>query len=474
MRVGRARLLALWAVICVLAATSLTPTKAFADRPDCSSFKYDLFQRLKPSTGASLLTRSSDEAARAASFGFTLDKGVVAKVGGAADAGLSAVWRLYKPGDFVWASDGADADALEANGYRRQFVEFFAATAALGCLTPVYRLTRQGLHRMATTSDSETLVGAGWTREKVAFFAAPAEDPPIDPDADTTFTIAVIPDTGNETTVSTNSRFRDRATWLADNKKALDLRFAVQVGDLVNWGNAEPAQFTKASAGITPLEAAVPWAAALGNHDTAAVCVGGSACPGANTSKTIRDTTAYNHAFPVSRFRNIGGTFESGRVENAYHIFRAGGVDWLVLSLEIWPRSAVVSWAKSVVASHPRHNVIVLTHDYLTSSGSISTSNGGYGATSPKYLYDQLVRVYPNVKIVLTSHVGRSASRSDVGINGNKIFSMLQHFHSSTNPVRLVEINTASGTVTSRVYSPGTNTTYPEYATSTNGLEFVK
>ena len=57
----------------------------------------------------------------------------------------------------------------------------------------------------------------------------------------------------------------------------------------------------------------------------------------------------------------------------------------------------MVDWAKTVVAGHPAHNVIVVTHMYLEGNGSISTSNGGYGANSPKYLYDNLISRYANV-----------------------------------------------------------------------------
>ena len=103
------------------------------------------------------------------------------------------------------------------------------------------------------------------------------------------------------------------------------------------------------------------------------------------------------------------------------------------------------------------------THAYLEADGSIeSANNGGYGATSPRYLYDNLIKVYPNVKMVLSGHTGAAASRTDVGQNGNKILSFLQTFHNSTNPVRLVEIDAAADTVTSASTAPYTNTSYPE------------
>ena len=311
------------------------------------------------------------------------------------------------------------------------------------------------------------------------FYATTGEEIPTPPvpappaDADTNFSIAVLPDTQNESG-ATATRFANRVSWLVANKSALDIRYMMQVGDLVNWGNVEPTQFAKLSTELKPLEGTMNWAGAIGNHDTAAVCAGGSACPGANTQLTVRDTTAYNKYFPVSRFSDVEGTFEAGKIDNAYRSFRAGGVDWLVLNLELWPRKEVVTWAQSVVAAHPEENVMVLTHSYLEANGSISQSNGGYGATSPQYLYDNLIKVYPNIKFVFSGHVGTSAIRTDTGTNGNKIVSILTAYHSTTNPTRILSIDTAKGTASSTVYAPGTNTSYPSDATSTSGLSFVK
>ena len=106
-------------------------------------------------------------------------------------------------------------------------------------------------------------------------------------------------------------------------------------------------------------------------------------------------------------------------------------------------RARVVAWANGVVAANPTRNVIVNTHSYLAADGTISTSNGGYGATSPRYLFDNLMKLHPNIEMVLSGHVGQAAVRTDTGINGNKVVSFLQAFHSTTNPVRLVEIDTA-------------------------------
>ncbi|HEY3408406.1 MAG TPA: hypothetical protein VGK53_09570, partial [Propionicimonas sp.] len=170
---------------------------------------------------------------------------------------------------------------------------------------------------------------------------------------------------------------------------------------------------------------------------------------------------------PVSTIENVGGAFEAGKVDNIWTTFEAGGTKWLVLTLELWPRAAVVTWAQKVVAGHPGYNVVVQTHSYLTDSGGINQTNGGYGATSGQYLFDNLIRRYPNIKLVFSGHTGMAARRVDKGLSGNTIVSYLQTFHSdTTNPVRIVTISPASGLVTTRIIAPYTNETWSSYSTS--------
>ncbi len=66
------------------------------------------------------------------------------------------------------------------------------------------------------------------------------------------------------------------------------------------------------------------------------------------------------------------------------------------------------------------------------------------------------------------------ATRTDTGVHGNKIYSFLQTFHDKvSNPVRLLTIDPAAGTISTRIYAPWTNTSYPEYAKTYTGVKFV-
>ncbi len=294
--------------------------------------------------------------------------------------------------------------------------------------------------------------------------------------ADDTFSFAVIPDTQKETHDRNNVLFLNRTNWLVNNKSRLDLRYVLHTGDMTNWGWLDQPQLARAKAAIDVLKnAGIPYNLAIGNHDTAAVGwdgikgstkYGGSAYQSnpecavklgkANCKSTllVRNTDAFNDTFPLSSIRDVGGRFEAGKIDNNWTSFTANGTQWLVLTLELWPRPEALAWAEQVVAAHPDHNVLIQTHHYLDGNGTISSSAGGYGATSPRQLYDQIVSKYPNVKMVFSGHVGTVANRTDAP-SGNKVLSFLMNDLGSTlNPVRTVTVNTRSGEVTTAIQNP--------------------
>jgi len=277
--------------------------------------------------------------------------------------------------------------------------------------------------------------------------AAPQEDK---------FTIAVIPDSQQEVLKEGDTRLENRQQWLSMNRKELNLKMVLHVGDLMNWDTPDHIQYERASAAMTVLDkAGIPYACALGNHDTAAVKAGGSAAPG-NVNSNLRITTSYNTYFPVSRFKALESVYEAGKVDNACHIFHAGGLDWLVINLELWARTGAVQWAETVLQQHPHHNAIIVTHSHLNAKGDIEPTKGGYGNNSPRFVFDRLQK-QANLRFIFSGHVGKHAWRTDRGVNGNTIYQFLQCYHDNlTNPVRLFEIDVAHGAIKTWVFCPST------------------
>ncbi len=271
------------------------------------------------------------------------------------------------------------------------------------------------------------------------------------------FTLAIIPDTQQEVLDDKDTRLANRFQWLVDQRKNLNLKMVMQTGDFLNWDTPDHDQYERASRALTILDkAGVPYAIAIGNHDTAATKKGGSAAPG-NVHDNQRNTSTFNHYFPVTRQKGLEGFYEAGKVDNAYQTFKAGGLNWLVINMELWPRAGAVEWAKSVADTHPNYNVIMITHSYLTGDSKIEPRNGGYGDNSPQYVFDKFISVCPNVRLVFSGHTGIYGYRTDTGVSGNTIYSFLGTYHSNIdNPVRLLTIDTKKKTMTTHIFCPST------------------
>lgn len=335
------------------------------------------------------------------------------------------------------------------------------------------------------------------------------------------FQFLVIPDTQQEVDGGPDV-FDARMGWIAANAQSQGIKFLVQVGDLVNsdncgrgsivyldverkrwqcneamraasvfWPNPyEPDhfQYKNADRGLDLIEAArIPISVAVGNHDTQAVC-GGDACVGKNpdwavpagtsTYDLARNTRTWNAFFPPSRFsaNSRKGTFESGKSDNMYQVVRAGGVDWLLLNIELWPRPEAVAWARGVVGAYPKANVIINTHHHLSPNGALAPMHGGYGSTSPQYLLDNLIKTSPNIKLVFSGHNNGTVMRTDTGNAGNPVYSFLTAFHDDAHSqVRVVEIDTAAGTLRTfvRQDTPNLASTLPGTEVSLTGLNWV-
>jgi hypothetical protein len=155
----------------------------------------------------------------------------------------------------------------------------------------------------------------------------------------------------------------------------------------------------------------VPYGVAPGNHDQAA------------------DGTAnmFDKYFPVSRFLNTDHPWYMGYLgqettdpinrenKNNYELFSVGGLDFLVIHIEMdWPDYAV-SWADKIIKRYPNRRVILSTHLFLDTTNTRPTakqfrSNG----TSAEAVWQQIIKPNCNVFMVVTGtiRVGRRTDRT--------------------------------------------------------------
>lgn len=269
------------------------------------------------------------------------------------------------------------------------------------------------------------------------------------------FTIPVFPD--SQSAIDGNFKmFKSQFDWILENKTKLNIPMVLHVGDVADFDNLS--QWETISSQFDRLDQdGIPYAIALGNHDTEAVGeYSGSAAKG-NVNQNLRKTSKFNAYFPTSRFIAQRGRYEEGKSDNAYYTFRTGGVNWLVVSLEFCPRQGPINWAGDIIKAHHEYNVIIITHYYLTPKGTIGDKNAGYGDFSPQDISDKLVKRYPNIRFVLSGHVVTSAFKVDEALNGNKVYQILQDYQHEDfggGYLRLLHFDLDMGTVSAEMYSP--------------------
>lgn len=270
------------------------------------------------------------------------------------------------------------------------------------------------------------------------------------------FTIPVMPDTQGEVW-NREDMFYSRFNWVVEHKDSLNIPFVLHVGDIVDFDNH--AHWEVADKGFQILDkAGIDYVVCLGNHDTEAVGENtGSAAPG-NTNLNLRKTEKFNSYFPVSRFKAQKGRFEEGKSDNSYYTFEAGGLKWLVVSLEFCARQGPVDWANGVISRFPDHNTIILTHYHLNPNGDISERNAGYGDLSPEEIYNQLITKHENIVFVLSGHVSSGSTwRNDKGDHGNRIYQIMSNYQREDyggGYIRMLEIDPRRGYVSAKMYSP--------------------
>ena len=275
------------------------------------------------------------------------------------------------------------------------------------------------------------------------------------------FTIPVLPDTQEAVTARNNMLF-SQMRWIANKKDSLKAPIVLHVGDVVNFDTITHWQV--ASTGYKYLDdKKLPYAIALGNHDTRAVAWNsGSAADPTNTNARLRMTEKFNTYFPVSRFSLQKGRYEEGRSDNSYYMFQAGGLNWMVVTLEFCAREGAAQWMDKVIKEHPEHNVIIVTHVHLRPDGQIHTTNSGYGDMKVIDIFNQYIKPHKNVLLVLSGHNCYSAYRVNEGIQGNKIHQILTDYQCEDyggGYICLLDIDAKNKMITAKMHSPYYNKT---------------
>ncbi|MBQ6832714.1 MAG: metallophosphoesterase, partial [Oscillospiraceae bacterium] len=222
--------------------------------------------------------------------------------------------------------------------------------------------------------------------------------------------------------------------WIADQIEPENVQMVLNVGDITDDNSI--LHWERAREAYDIIDGKVPYICVPGNHDY-------------NTAQTYRDLTNMNQYFPLSLFRemdtyggayseSIGAQDDSG---SSWQKFEIQGNKYLVIALEFGPRDSVLEWANEIVAAHPDHQAIIITHGYMNHDGTWLDGAdahvpSGYGftkgeaepANNADQIWDKFIRKHENIIMVFSGHILASDDvvwRTDIGDHGNEVKQFL-------------------------------------------------
>ena len=211
------------------------------------------------------------------------------------------------------------------------------------------------------------------------------------------FTLVVLPDTQNyaDTRLGYAARhwnngdlresFYRQTEWIRENQERLNIVMVAHVGDIVQ--TDYDSEWEIASAALARLDGAVPYTLCLGNHD-----MGHAPGPGATGRSAASRETRFNAYFGPARFAGYPwyGGHRGADNASSYCLFEAGGMEFLMVSLEFKPTDEVLAWADDVVRRYRQRRCIVLTHSYLRGNERIADDDYGVSGNAGQAIWEKL------------------------------------------------------------------------------------
>jgi hypothetical protein len=268
--------------------------------------------------------------------------------------------------------------------------------------------------------------------------------------AERPFTVVMLPDTQHYSR-SYPDLFMAQTEWIKENRDPQNIVFVTHVGDIVNDHGKATNQWAVADKAMSILDGVVPWAVAIGNHDYDTVA-----------RHTNAGTTFVQH-FGPERFRKYswyGGASANGM--NSYQLLSAGGVDFVMLHLQLDVPDFAIEWASAVLHAHSKRAAIVTTHSYLNGV----TGTNGYNSAVSKWgnsgeqVWQKLIRNHPQIFLVLCGHHQNTVAYHQVSTNdsGKRVVEILADYqkehHGGDAWLRLLRFVPDKREIRVQTYSP--------------------
>lgn len=253
------------------------------------------------------------------------------------------------------------------------------------------------------------------------------------------------------------SCFFTQTAWIKKNRQKLNIAMVAHVGDITQTDHDE--EWKIADTSFKTIDNHVPYILCSGNHD-----MGYS--PGDRKTSHSRESR-FSSYFNPSRFTknplydsHFGSNKklhfrEEGKIENYYLFLKAGGMKFLILTLEFKPRDETLAWANKVVAQYPDYRTIIVTHGYLMGKKGQRTGVDSYlvKGNSGKSIWEKFISHHKNIFLVLSGHAMEDLLTSK-GKNGNTVHQIQADYWYWDIP----EIKAGSGFLRIMTFHPDKNT----------------
>jgi hypothetical protein len=222
------------------------------------------------------------------------------------------------------------------------------------------------------------------------------------------WSLVILPDT-QKYSENNPGIFSAQTAWIRDNVRRRNIRYVLHLGDIVDDNN--DLQWGRSLGSMKVLNGAIPYTIVGGNHDYG---------PGGKAS--TRDTLMndYFSYTEIATWPTFGGSMEVGKLDNTYHLFEAGGTEWIIFNLEWGPRDSTIAWAREIYNQNQNRKGILVTHAYMYSDDTRydwATKGGSQnwnphaavystpgGVNDGQELWDKFVKDY-NFAMTLNGHV---------------------------------------------------------------------
>lgn len=264
--------------------------------------------------------------------------------------------------------------------------------------------------------------------------------------------------------------WNNQVAWIVANHTAYNIQGVFSVGDINAQGSWTTSawQGSTGSGGFKAIDAlGIPWGIAVGNHDNEA---------GETQGESSRIFTQFNASIGYSRISGkpwFGGYWSGDPYDqktNFYETFTepTTGRKFLVLFFEIFPRPEALTWAADIINAHETYEVLVITHGYMKTDGSLIAATDGYGPDHYNLNGDasgidlrNWAKRFPNMRAIFCGHWIASpyhAVRKDTAADRHPFYGVFTNFQATPSPTSadVLLVTFGSSAVTFRLVNTNT------------------